>query len=198
MRLWTIQPPVRLEQLAEVGVIHGSWKHVERDERARWDFYDAYRWMVQQMAARMPRHSGNPPIWAWPVKPDLRHYRWSWMPEGWYTCIEFDAPDERVLLSEFDLWHDVLNCSICSLTEAEFDSFHDRFDADPRPRAEKEDAFCVEMMDTWQRIFDPDVGGDPEWRGTGDLEWQACVDGLLEEWVRDVRIFRSRKTKNHW
>jgi len=206
MRLWTIQPPVRLEHLAEVGIIHGSWKHVadhfDNDPSLRppglWDWADAYKWMVQQMAARMSKHSGNPPIWAWPVKPDLRQYRWTWMPEGWYVCIEFEVPGERVLLSDFELWHDVLNCSVCALTEAEWDSFYDRFDADPRPKAEKRIAFADEVMTTWQRIFDPEAKFDPAWRGPETPEWQACVDGLLEEWVLGARIFRTQRPKDPW
>jgi hypothetical protein len=203
MRLWTIQSPCRLVSLTEQGILHGDWDHLKNGEDS---FYvRPYEWMAKQMVARLPDFSGKAPVWGWVTKYDLRAERWNWG-NRWMVCIEFEVPDDQVVLSDFDLWHQVLNNFPCSLSEAEWEDFTDREDARSRALFDQglggmagqrivEAEFREEKEATWQRIFDPDLPWDDEWLGKGPRVWQACVDGLRPEQVRSTRLFRSRETK---
>lgn len=204
MRLWSIQSPCRLAHLSEHGVLHGDWDYLRNSED---DFYiRPYKWMAKAMAARLPEFSGKAPIWAWPKKYDLRLERWQWG-DKWKVCIEFEAPDDRVVLSDYDLWHSVLNDFPVSLTEAEHNAYFERYDErnkyliDVRGFGYRkagrwtEREFQREKEVSWDRIFDPDLPWDDQWLGEGPRRWQATLDGLQEEWVTGVRVFRSRSTK---
>jgi hypothetical protein len=71
------------------------------------DFAAAYRWMSEQYAERI----GGPVVpllWAWARIPRRELLRLS----GWTTgsvLVTLDVPRDRVLLSDFDDWHAVIN-----------------------------------------------------------------------------------------
>lgn len=121
MKLWTVQSIQWYEELQEKGTVYGDKNHVEID------FVRSYRWIMQKMTAQIgkPPHHDCFPIWAWfqyenakKRKPDLRHT--SLLPKGTRgVCIEFDKDEKEVLLSDFDLWHAVLNKHLISKNETE-------------------------------------------------------------------------------
>lgn len=141
--------------------------------------------MLEQMHQRLPAFTGKYPIWAWTKKPDLRNERWRW--EGIWHCIEFEAPDDSCLVSDFAAWHDVLN-GFAHHTEAEWDEWESG--------RRKKDSYKAECLRTWPRIFDLDFWKqDPEWFG-GPPILQVTVDGLRLEWVKEIRTFIGPKTKD--
>lgn len=154
MKLYTVQG-LRHWQVAKAqGVLTGgsTLHHVESAWRS------AYEWMRQQMKEKLPYTSGDYPVWAWPwadyeerFKPDER-----WGPVGEeMVVLGFDVPDNRVLLSDFMAWHQVLN------DDAIIDE----------DRSFTED----EKFISWQRIFNPaDLKG---W--TDGKSFQACVDRVF-------------------
>jgi hypothetical protein len=111
MILWTIQHLDAWRNAEQAGVLRG-------DARRAWRmFREPYRWMVAVMSHRIcrPPRGVRHPIWAWlqyenerRKRPDLR--RAGHLPAGTSgVLIEFAAPDHQVLLSDFELWHYVLN-----------------------------------------------------------------------------------------
>jgi len=50
----------------------------------------------------------------------MRAARWQW--HGIWHLIEFEAPDEACLVSDYDAWHDVLN-GFAHHTNAEWDEW---------------------------------------------------------------------------
>ena len=78
------------------------------------------------------------PVWAWykqngkRKKPDLRSERWGYGPgDEDYTCIEFEIPEDHVLLSDFDSWHTILNNGLFSDSEEEADQKDAYFESLP-------------------------------------------------------------------
>ena len=207
MRLWTIQTPDRLHDLNRDGLIRGSWDFLRADEHLVF-YIEPYKWMVEQMQKRLPDVSGEAPMWAQPHRPDLRRDRWQWG-DRYMVLIEFDAPDDAVLLSDYGLWHQVLNNFHCSFSEAECDEFNDREDKRNRELVETHGfgyrkawrwvkrEFRQEIRASWERIFDPEAiaQADPEWIGSPPHEKQACLDHLRRDWIRSVLVFRSHETK---
>jgi hypothetical protein len=112
MRLWTIQDERGYNQLKENKVFSGNIEYVD------YDFKRSYRWMVGQMEKRLktPRVDlSTYPVWAWyqwngtnKRKPDLRYTAHLPKGEKGYR-VEFEIEEEAVLLSDFDLFHHVIN-----------------------------------------------------------------------------------------
>ncbi|RRD44948.1 DUF3841 domain-containing protein [Buchananella hordeovulneris] len=116
LTLWTMQPPDIWAQLragrtvrAEVDRCHAAAGPEGLGARR----VAAYEWIAAQLARRDPRPPGvRWPLWAWwcigedgPVRPDLRRYRQS--EPG--VMLELRVAARRVLLSDLDGWHNVLN-----------------------------------------------------------------------------------------
>lgn len=116
LTLWTMQPPEIWAQLragrtvwAEVDRCHAAAGPEGHDARR----VAAYDWIAAQLARRDPRPEGvRWPLWAWwcigedgPVRPDLRRYRQN--EPG--VMLELRVAARRVLLTDFDGWHNVLN-----------------------------------------------------------------------------------------
>lgn len=169
LTLWTVQDFSRVAQLDVDGVLYGSAEHAM--------FPEPYKWMLEQMAQRLPAFSGNYPVWAWAKKPDMRSTRFEYEVEEWACRIAFEVPAERVLLSDFGPWHSVLN-GMPHCTEAEWETW------------EQQGKSTTWLRSTWERIFDLDFWQrDPEW--FGDPFIQACVDGLQKSEVLSVEWFRG-------
>jgi len=93
--------------------------------------------------------------------------------------LEFLADPDRVLLSDFEAWHAVLNCWYLSLSEEESENW-------PPPSPFKE-----EILKSWERIFDPELLKEhSEWVGGEAI--QACIEKIYVNEVIDVAHFKAR------
>lgn len=159
------------------------------------EFEDAYAWMRGQMALRLPRYEGHWPWWAW-VRPPCRHVRPDLRERqlyhnGWSTgtaCVrlELEVPDADVLLSDFDMWHAVLNNSPLVSSDEEWDAI------EALPETVRQSAREV----TWPRMFAIDEPPDPFWNGSYARVVQACFETLRLVDVREVTQFRARPTRH--
>lgn len=159
------------------------------------DFADAYAWMRRQMALRLPHYEGHWPWWAWArppcghARPDLRErqlYHNGWPMGTACMRLELDVPDTDVLLSDFDMWHAVLNISPLVSSDEEWDAIEAL--PEPEQRSVKEA--------TWPRLFALDEPPNPFWDGTDRQRTvQACFETLRLADVRDVTMFRARPTR---
>jgi hypothetical protein len=145
MRLWTIQPAEVFADWHPRGVYRAD------PEKAEEGFLPAYQWLAAQMRKRLPPPE-TPcalPVWAWyqaisaaRPRPDLRTAGHG--PRG-QRCvlltIEIEA--EKVLLSDFDLWHYVLGDNY--LTPIFYE------DEDDEPKSTRR-----ERERSWEKIFDMD------------------------------------------
>lgn len=112
MRIWTIQTPDVYDKILKDGI------YICDEEKISFfiyeDFRRAYDWISNIMKQRISGYDVKYPIWGWYIidgknkKPDLRCSGYSERGKD-LVCIEAQIPDERVLLSDFDLWHFVLN-----------------------------------------------------------------------------------------
>ncbi|MBK6351506.1 MAG: DUF3841 domain-containing protein [Steroidobacteraceae bacterium] len=145
MRAWTIQTPDVLAVLRS----GQTWR--ARACNVPHDWTRAYQWMSGEMRARLgqPANAWQSPIWVWcqwrgatRAQPDLRAR--GHLPTG--TCgvrIELDLDDARLLLSDFELWHYVLNGWYLPTSLADEGPFNARPD---RRR----------IAASWKRVFDLD------------------------------------------
>jgi len=198
MTLWTIQSLPAWTRLESRGVLVASSSHGEKE------FLPAYRWMRAQMRRRLgpPPSAECFPLWAWSQwensgqrRPDLRSS--GHLPRGETGVLVELAVDEReALLSDFELWHYVLNYWYLPRSEAD----EARFDAllaslgvrAPSEVPRRDRRFHAEVRESWVRIF------DIRWSARG-IGWpprkksiQATLWSMSMEMVRSHRVFTAR------
>ena len=184
MTLWTIQSMAAWEVLERDGVLVADERYAETA------FLDAYRWMFRQMVRRMGRAPGRrfPPLWAWYQwrgaerrKPDLRAS--GHLPKGQRGVrIEFEQSSNGVLLSDYSLWHFVLNYAYLPRNEADGDAF----------RAELSRLHHQRVKKSWNRIFDLAWADEYFVEPYAEKMIQATLWELRLDHVRDVKVFTAR------
>lgn len=118
MRLYTIQSPELFDTLLTEGFVCCN-----RVSDMAKDWSEAYQWMADQLTERVgPAPSDTTlPLWAWyqykskkrPMPILDPHCLGTGVTRG--VLMEIDVPDAEVLLSDFSLWHYVLNkWALCS------------------------------------------------------------------------------------
>jgi hypothetical protein len=187
MRLWTIQTIEAWERCRSTGVLAADGRRVP--------FYyrDAYRWLRQQAKSRLADYSGRPFVWAWShPKPDLRCV--AHLPKGQQGVrIEFIVPADRILCSDFDAWHCVLNQGYLALSEEEDDAWDRSLKAHGLewqwqflPPVERR-----EMEKSWERIFDLEALNASSWTGPV-THIQAVLERVFLQEVVRVDHFVAR------
>ena len=192
MILWTMQPVEVWQEIQETGVYLCDPARSSMPE-----FTDMYEWLIRQMEQRIgpPPAGVTYPVWAWYMqngkhrKPDLRTERWGYGPGGEeYACIEFEIPDDRALLSDFEVWHIVLCNGLIAESEEEDnrqDTYYDSL------TSEEQKAYKDK---NWERVFDI-TPQDNHWIKRGS--WvQATFWELRKEMIRGVRFFTTGKYKH--
>lgn len=184
MIIWTIQPYTVYQELINNGYFYCDPKqslNLKDDD----NFRRAYRWMIHQMTAKIgPAPKKNCyPIWAWYRSDDYKHQRPDFRWVRTYSdevCIELEISESKVLLSEFEAWHFVLNDWYYSpaTSKEEWERTEQWFDSLPKEEQQKV------KEKSWQRIFDitPRYG---EWTRNDDCV-QACFWSFQREQIRKV------------
>ena len=204
MVIWSILTQQAWDDLQQRGRLWVGRRHVMQE------FLGPYAWMAEQMERRLkiPGPSKNAmPIWAWyqwegaaRCKPDLRSG--GYLPTGEPgVCVELEVTDDRVLLSDFDLWHYVLNYWYLPESEKDGKAFEkklaragpsfygcDRHHPLPHVR------YRQEIERSWERIFDTDwsdrghaIASPPKKKSIQATLWELSVDDVVE-----VRKFTAR------
>ncbi|HAS55200.1 MAG: hypothetical protein A2X56_05500 [Nitrospirae bacterium GWC2_57_13] len=198
MILWTIQTSEAWKRLQEKGVLRADDGRISEDMRL------GYGWMANQMRRRL----GPPPmeraalLWAWyqwsgvkRKRPDLRSA--GHLPAGSRGVrIEFEIDDGRVLLSDFDLWHYVLNYWYLPVSEADGDAFlrelQERglsfYTAKPVP----DPGYHGKIERSWERIFDLQWTEEALVHPRERKSIQACIWELRWEQVKRADQFIAR------
>ena len=202
MTLWTIQSIAAWNILQREQVLFA-------DQRYSSDLcLDAYRWLVKQMERRIgPRPENTSlPLWAWYQwddvkrrKPDLRFS--AHLPQGQRGVrIEFEQSDKGVLLSDFVLWHHVLNYSYLPRTIADDEAFDAEFDAElskhnlsfSETKHLPVRAYHQRIEKSWERIFDLDWFAEDITHPVDKKSIQATFWQLHFDQIRDVQFFTAR------
>lgn len=196
IRLWTIQPLSIYEALLEKGEVAVFESEFANSEPK---FLYGYEWLIDQMKSRIgpSPHPNQYPMWAWfqwlnynENKPDMRKY---YLPKGEKNVrltIEMDRKD--VLLSDFELWHNVFCHQIPVIGDTDFLKTIPEDDlpylgysetAFPDLSAKHQDL----IKDTWNNIFNLNVA--ESWH-TKSI--QATLWSLRFSDVKKVELFTGR------
>ncbi len=197
MRLWTIQAYEAWVKLNNDGVITSDGNYVCDD------FRPAYLWMAEQLELFIgyKPHQGSLPLWAWyqwggqnKSRPDLRFS--GHLPKNKRgVLIEFEINPQVVLLSDFDLWHYVLNYWFLLKTEIEGDLFEKELvlnGLSPYKNKPLPEKFHSRVEESWKRIFDLDWVNEDITSSIEAKKIQACIWELKIDYVCSTREFIAR------
>lgn len=177
MILWTIQHKSAYENMMETGrlIANESFMYIP-------DIIgNAYLWL----ANRMKEFIGDPPegvrfpVWAWyqweglRKRPDMRSHRFYGEKRTPIVLLTVEVPDEKVVLSDFDMWHCILNDDYLPLTIAE----------------DKDEFTNDEKILSWNNVFKYDIETD-FWNTPKST--QATLWEIKKEWVLNAEHFVSR------
>jgi hypothetical protein len=136
MRFYTVQHKAAWQELQRKGQYHTNDKFI-----CEKSFLGAYKWLNDQAKQRIKGWSVERPVWLWVKKPDLRTYRFIKDPESpkyqEFVLIELEIPAKDVLISEFGLWHNILNNRYIPYTAAEDDAFDKKLKKISKEKARK-------------------------------------------------------------
>ncbi|QDV48620.1 DUF3841 domain-containing protein [Gimesia fumaroli] len=183
MQLWTIQTEGWLQDLRSKKKKFASYSRVKHDFRPH------YKWMAQQMADRIGTNPERCPTFAWykyferHQRPDLR---WSGhLPQGTPGVrVELEVNEAHVLLSQFELWHAVLNQNFLAENRRESDNHDELLESGKFTRKI--------MEDSWNRIFDLKFGDWRSWGKQSERAIQACIESVAVNQIRQVDHFIAR------
>ena len=195
MRLWTIQSMAAWELLQREQVLVAAPRYIDED------FIEPYTWLTKQMEYRLRSKSDSWPLWAWyqwnginRPKPDLRSI--GHLPKGERGVrIEFEQSDDGVLLSDFVLWHYVLNYWYLPETEADSDAFMaelSEHNLDDFLKRLLPAPYRQRIEDSWNRIFDLNWFDEYLTQPYSQKSIQATFWKLRFHQIRDVKAFTSR------
>lgn len=167
--LWTLQHIEAYKMLEKNGVLHANEQHLFCEDDLRY----AYDWLTEQMKKRvdLPPDGVSYPIWAW-YKWEGKHKRCDLRCGGYakrgtpMVQMEIQIDSDRLLLSDFDRWVNVLNKAYIVEDESEWDRMDKELErlgtdsyylftepvTDTRLLPLKE-----KIMDTWQTVFQLDT-----------------------------------------
>ena len=182
LRVWSIQTERCVERFRDKGILRGDGRRVWRH------FRFPYRWLMQQMAARMDSYRGGWPVWFWVKPKDLR--TGSLLRRGERGVrLELNIPRERVLLLDFDTWHHVLNGWYLALTEREDDLWEQEV---KELRGARPEWVRERMQQSWERVFDLEALRKNPYAGGSELVVQGAAEYFLWEEVVKLKSFVAR------
>jgi hypothetical protein len=193
MRLWTIQPVEVLEEINRLGYYICNPKKAMYISDKEVNFKSSYDWLIIEMEKRIGKRPNGVsyPVWAWHTrdwqykKPDLRQAGYD-TPGTKCVCIELEVPDNEVVLSDYDVWHFILNDWYFdnSMNEEEWDSKHKYYDRlSPEKKLEKK-------LKSWQGVFNI-TPYESDWFCRGRYI-QATFWVLKSSYIKKVQYFVAK------
>ncbi len=205
MLLWTIQSYMAYENMIKTGLLSASEGNLFCEDA----FKLAYDWMAEKMKERslVPQGRGNYPVWAWCQWEGKRKRRD--MREGGHAKrgekivqLTIDIPDEDVLLSDFDLFHYVLNYWYLPIDEQDDILFEEEYKSlgftlhdlqNFNIQSQKMNCLRKKITSSWNRIFELDKEDSSWLYGKNDKKSiQAAFWELRLERVKKAEIFIAK------
>ena len=161
MRLWTCQPWSVVEKVVKDGsFVCNPKKSTYINDKI---FREAYEWLIQQMIKKIGKSDYHAvyPIWAWYfVSGEIPDFtKWDYLGNSETDVwIELEIPEDRVVLTDYSMWHCVLNRSI----NYKANYINNISDEEWKRRTMEEDNYYYSlsrekreryMKDSWERIF---------------------------------------------
>lgn len=205
MRLWTIQRYKTYEKLIQTGILKADDNEYHKDPYFKY----AYNWMIEKMKYKglVPPIGMCDPIWAWfqwEGKAKRRDMREKGYANRGETIVQLsvEVDNKDVLLSDFDLFHYVLNYWYLPIDEKDGDEFEKRYTdlgfewhdlSNFKIQTQPMQVIRTEIEKSWQRIFDLELADDNFiYRSRNKKSIQATLWQLKLEQIVEAQVFTAK------
>lgn len=197
---YSFVPLAVLQELQETGKIIPRPVYYKGMGEDDYQFQRAYQWLHRQMLARGIASLGDRSGMFWMYvktpyglgKPDMRYRLYKrFVDNGNMALLTLRIPKERVLVSDYDGWHWVLNnWYLHDDTVEDFDQTHDWLDLVRTVNHKKLQRLREQ---SWLHIFDQStiakkMGIVPE-----QVTWQGTAFDICGSDVVDIKVYRDGK-----
>lgn len=160
MKYYSLQNLDAWKDAIKNGYLVGNKKYIMDEE------FDAhYQWMMKQMEKRINVDASDYPIWLWLTLNNVNIEEITFNLSCDYVLLEIDLPEDKVLLSNFDAWHIILNNGY----------FSDNIDN-------------VNQEDDWETLFDKDTLEDENFGFTFEDEDYQGVTGKIN--IENITVLK--------
>lgn len=208
LTLYTFQPLFVWQNISELGYYHPFFiceldDFLKEEKDKSWGFYHSYEWLKDEMKNKQIKKIYNDSnlIWAWyqwagvkKKSPDKRFKSvYSYFEEP-YVMLELNIETDRVLLSDYDAWHFILNYWYLS-KERESEKFsktYDYYGNKPLIDINGDE----KIRETWKKCFDMKLSREILKIKKTQQQIQATFYEILYEDVKKVHFFENGKCVN--
>ena len=203
MKIWSIQPEEALKLLLLGKSFSSDRELVEQGFDNDWAWENAYNWLSGKMVDKGISLPTKYPVWGWvqwaneaKKRPDLRSISCSINKTDRQVLLELDVPESEMLLSDFDLWHFVLNYWYLPENESDELSFEDLCNEQGynpfkvRPAPENLDKI---IRSSWDKVLDLSWCNEYTRPNLTDLQIQAIFPSIKPEYLRSYKNINGRK-----
>lgn len=193
MKVYTLQHIDVLKTLNKTGVYYTNEAYICEET-----FKEAYNWLNSMGYKYRPKTwHGTRPVWLWLKRPDMRLYRYISTPNApkreVQVLLTFDIPESELLISEFGLWHSVLNSFPVAVNEKDSRKWdkilkpYGGYFSEKVPKTVK-----AAVLKSWEKILkikeDSFKNFSKKWIGE-ELQFQAITPCLKAEYLVKVEKF---------
>lgn len=187
MKLYTLQHKSVYYELLKTGVYKTNTQFICEET-----YLEAYTWM-SSMAKKFKGWSCPRPVWCWTKRPDMRKERFftdsTKAKEEPYVLLTLEVPEALALVSEFSLWHHVLNKYPLSCSQTEEEAWEKRLET---PNFDTS-TVKKDIEKSWEQIFNL---GENSFKHM-DLEafnpehalFQAIIPEIQAKYIKKVEFF---------
>lgn len=204
MKLYTFQPNFIWETIQKDGYFHPfdlfeKNESLKEDFTHHWGFAQSYQWLREQMIKKNISYKNNNShlIWTWyqwfgdKKKPDKRYASVFNFYEEPFVMLELEVDENRVCLTDYDLWHYVLNYWYIESEEIS-ENFSQKFNFyKQKPLKNKKARNTLEK--SWEKIFDLEESKKFMEIDKSQQVIQATLFELFLEDVKKVHYFENKK-----
>lgn len=193
MRVYTVQHKNVVNKLMKKGFYKTDRRFI-----CEKSFSYAYLWMAR-MAKKYKGWWEPRPVWAWLKKPDLRSYRFYSNPKEPISRVDYlitlEIPEDEVLVSEFGLWHCVLNDFPVEANKEQEVFWKGLEDKKNNKKISVQD-FNKRKENSWEQILFLKSSSFDHFEESfiGKIHLQATLPYIKKEWVVKVDPVKMKNT----
>lgn len=155
------------------------------------DFRRPYEWLNKTLSKKNKHFKKNEyHFWGWIEKPDLRTHRHYMEKNKTYNLLTLNIPDELIVLSDYQLWHFVLNGSLLYKSEKQYKQFSQKHKMDYHNYWKLSNKkMKKEIEESWEEIFKVKFKNNKH-------NIQAHFPAIKNDYIIEVKEFQGANSRH--
>jgi len=148
IKIYSVRNEEEIKQLFQNKVLKANHEIIKKFWSEDENFLLSYNWMNQQCKLRLNNYNEQYPLWGWIKKPNKKLLYKEYKNQPFYI-VKLIIKRNKVLISDFDLWHFILGDSYIPNKLKNLDKF-DHISVFQNRGSQNE---IQQVVDSWDKIF---------------------------------------------